>query len=232
MSNMSISEQVAGRGPFGVFPIDRFGTIGDLFGVWHHTLAQAEQYLVWVTEHYGKNFTALSKVEHDTRRTAQQAAGLAFKTGHDLLMDEFDQWLRDNHLVRGTEAAARLGLSDTEFKTVLKRGWVKRQYMPDHDNLAGFPADVKLTNEQQQKFLNELTLSGHQVAQGLGVTPKEFSEIRRQSKIAHSTECLGRTIPNESATASLYSRADIEKLRPAGEAAIANRSKSEARPQK
>src|SRR5215475_4341541 len=129
MSNSSI-EQVGVRDRFGVFPIDHYGTVGGLFGMWHHTMAEAEQYLALVVQHYGANYTVLSSMEHDTRIQEQQAAGHTFKTGHDLLMDKFDQWLRKKHLVRGAEAAAKTGLTDKEFKSFVKKGVFKPQYMP------------------------------------------------------------------------------------------------------
>src|SRR5260221_1863959 len=225
MSNIPISENGARHGPFGVFAVDINGTVGDLFGMWHRTLPEAEQHLGQVRGHYGKNYIALSRVEHETRINEQQASGLVFKTGHDLLMDEFDQWLKENHLVRGVAAAALLGLIDKEFKSAVKKGLFKRQFMPNHDNLVGYPADLSLTQEQHEQFANEHTLNAHQVAEELGVTQKEFSEIKKRSDMAHSPELLGRTVPNDSGTASSYSRADIEKLRPAAEEIKAQRPK-------
>src|SRR5262245_38842799 len=141
MNHELLRRQSTGHGQFGVFSVDRFGTVGDLVGMWYHTLAQAERYLKRVKGQSSQNYTALSRAEHDKRIAEQQAAGLAFKTGHDLLMAEFDEWLKDNHLVRAAEAATRLELSDKEFKSVIKRGLIKRKSMPNHDNLIGFPAD-------------------------------------------------------------------------------------------
>ena len=129
-------------------------------------------------------------------------------------MDEFDEWLKANHLVRTAQAAAMLDLSDNEFKCVIKRGFIKRIAMPNHDNLVSFPADLSLTKDQHQQLMNEGTLNAHQVAEELGVTQKEFNEVRRRSNVAHTDEILGRTIPNDTGISALYSRADVEKLRP------------------
>jgi hypothetical protein len=138
-------------------------------------------------------------------------------------MAEFDQWLKDNHLVRATQAAARLELSDKEFKFAIKRGLIKRKSMPNHDNLFGFPVDLSLTKDQQQQVMNEGTLNAQQVAEELGVSQKEFNAIKRQSTLTHSREMSGRTQPHESGSTHLYSRTDVEKLRPAGQEAKAKR---------
>lgn len=226
MTNTPTNENIAVRGLFGVFPVDPYGTVGDLFGVWHRTMATAEESLIQIRGHYGKNYTALSRVEHEKRINEQRAAGLTFKTGHDILMAEFDQWLKANHLLRGVDAAANLGVSDKEFKSIVKKGLVKPQMMPNHDNLAGYPANFSLTAEQYQMFANERTLNAHQVAEALGITQKDFNEIRRETNIAHSDQLLGHTVPGDSGTALLYSRADIENLRPAVEEAKAKRAAS------
>src|SRR5579859_4269760 len=225
MSNRSVSEKSALRGVFGVFPLDHEGTVGDLFGMWHHTLGEAEQHLSRITEHLGKNYTVMSKTEHEKRISEQQEAGLAFKTGHDRLMDEFDQWLKQNHLVRGAVAAVMMGLPDKEFKSGIKRGFIKRQSMPNHDNLVGYPADLVLSKEQHEQLMNERTFNARQVAEELGVTQKEYVEIKRQSDIANSDALLGRTVPNESGSAYLYSRADIQKLLPVAHEVKSNRPK-------
>ncbi|SRR5258706_8172716 len=223
MSNIPNIEQTTLRDLFGIIPIDPSGTVGGHVGIWHHTLAEAEHHLTRVREIYGKNYIVLSSAEHDTKIREQQASGRAFKTGHDFLMDEFDTWLKDNHLVRGSEAAAKIGLSEKEFKSVTKRGFIKRQHMPDHDNLIGFPADLSLTKEQRQQVTNEYTLNAQQVAEKLGISLKEFVQVKRQADIAHSAEILGRTVPSDSGTAYIYSRADIEKLRSATEEVKAKR---------
>src|SRR5579859_3623494 len=226
MSNRSVSEKSALRGVFGVFPLDHEGTVGDLFGMWHHTLGEAEQHLSRITEHLGKNYTVMSKTEHEKRISEQQEAGLAFKTGHDRLMDEFDQWLKQNHLVRGAVAAVMMGLPDKEFKSGIKRGFIKRQTMPKHDNLVGYPATLSLTTEQREQLTNERTFNAHQVVEELGVTQKEFNEIKRRFDIAHSAELLGRTVPNDTGSAYLYSLADIQNLGPAAKEVKASRTKS------
>src|SRR5258706_3044449 len=127
-----------GRDLFGVFPIDDSGSIADHVGGWHHTLDQAEQHLTRVREQNDRNYTVLSSTEFDTRMSEQRSAKITFKTGHDVLMEKFDAWLKANGLIRGVNAAANMGLSDTEFKSVIKRGLVKGQQMPGHDNLVGF----------------------------------------------------------------------------------------------
>ncbi|HLY26969.1 MAG TPA: hypothetical protein VKQ72_11560 [Aggregatilineales bacterium] len=230
MSSIPVSEKTTPRGVFGVFPVDPYGTVGDLVGMWHRTLPEAEQYLKLIRDHQGKNYITLSSAEHDKQTNQQQAAGLAFKTGHDLLMDQFDQWLKENHMVRGAGVAVKLGLSDKEFKSVVKRGLIERRSMPDHDNLVGYPADFTLTKEQHQQFINERTLNAHQLAEELGLNQKEFSEVRRRSNMAKSDEFLGRTIPNDSGTSPLYSRADVEKLRSIGEEVKAQGVKPAGKP--
>ena len=225
MSNVLVHEQGTVRGVFGVFPLDHAGTVGDLFGMWHHTLAEAEQHLQRIREHLGNNYTLLSKTEYNKRISEQQTAGLAFKTGHDRLMDDFDQWLKENHLVRGAAAAASIGLPDKEFKSGIKRGFIKRQTMPNHDNLVGYAADLGLTKEQREQLTNERSYNAHQVVEELGVTQKEFNEIKRRFDIAHSDELLGRTVPNDTGTAYLYSRADIQNFGPAAREVKANRTK-------
>ncbi len=199
---------------FGVFPVDLNGTVGDLVGMWHRSLPEAEQHLKRVKDHQGENYITLSSTDYEKHVHEQRAAGLVFKTGHDLLMDEFDQWLKDNDLVRGATMAAKLGFTDKGFKSFVKKNLIKSTSMPDHDNLIGYPADFTLTTEQHRQFLNERSLNAHHVAEELGLTPKEFGEVKRRANIAHSDEILGRTIPNDSSTYPLYSRADIEKLRP------------------
>jgi hypothetical protein len=89
--------------------------------------------------------------------------------------------------------------------------------MPGHDNLVGFSKDVSLTKDQQQQVANELTFSAHQMAEELGITEKEFNEMKRQLNLTHSDEILGRIIPNASVTSLLYSRADVNKLRSAAD---------------
>jgi hypothetical protein len=207
----------AERGLFGVFPIDGDGNVADHIGGWHHTLVQAEQHLARVTGQNDRNYTILSSEEFATRINAQHTAKIAFKTGHDLLMEEFDAWLKTKGLVRSVKAAALLGLSDKEFKSVIKQGLVKGQRMPGHDNLVGFPKDLSLTKAQQQQIANELTFSAHQMAEELGITDKEFNEMRRQLDLTHSAEILGRTVSNDSISALLYCRADVKKLQPAAD---------------
>src|SRR5438046_36125 len=90
MSNTSISDKVAPSDLFGVFPIDSNGAVGEHIGGLHHTLAEAEQHLVRARGQYDKNYIVLSSAEYDIRINEQRSAGLVFKTGHDLLMDEFD----------------------------------------------------------------------------------------------------------------------------------------------
>jgi Spy/CpxP family protein refolding chaperone len=205
----------AERGLFGVFPIDGNGSIAEHVGGWHHTLAQAEQHLARVTEQRDQAYTILSSEEFDTRISAQHTAKISFKTGHDLLMEKFDAWLKTNGLVRSAKAAVLLGLSDKEFKSVIKQGLFKGQRMPGHDNLVGYPKDLSLTKDQQQQIANEFTFSAHQMAAELGITDKEFNEMKRQLDLTHSDEILGRTVSNESISALLYCRADITKLRSA-----------------
>jgi hypothetical protein len=203
------------RDLFGVFPIDGNGSVADHIGGWHHTLEQAEQHLGRVTEQNDRSYVVLSSAEFETRMTAQGDAQIVFKTGHDLLMEKFDAWLKAKSLIRGVKAAAKLGLSDKEFKSVTKRGLVKGKNMPGHADLVGFPADLSFTNEQHHQVLNEITLNAQEVAEALKLTQKEFNGIRQQFDIMHSVKILGRTVLSDSASGLLYSRADIEKLRSA-----------------
>jgi hypothetical protein len=96
--------------------------------------------------------------------------------------------------------------------------------MPDHSNLVGFAADLRLTKEQHQQLMNEGTLNAHQVAEELGVTQKEFNEIRRLSSLEQSTDKPARALTHQAGNSQLYSRADVEKLRPAGEEVRAKRT--------
>ena len=225
MSDVLAREKGTVRGVFGVFPRDHVGTVGDLFGMWHHTLAEAERHLLRIRDHVSSDFIVLRKTDYDQRINEQQALGLTFKTGHDRLMDEFDQWLKDNHLVRGAAAAVSIGLSDQEFKSGIKHGFFQQQSMPDHDNLIGYAADLSFTVEQRDQLMNERALNAHQVVEQLGISLKEFNEIKRRFDVTHSSELLGRTVPNDSGTALLYSRADIQNLGPAAREVKANRTK-------
>src|SRR5258708_8942344 len=141
MDNAPIRDKVSARSLFGVFLVDLQGPVGELVGRWHRTLTEAEQHLERVMCHQGEHYIALSNTDHERQIKQQETAGLVFKTGHDLLMDEFDEWLKQNDLVRGAAMAAKLGLSDKEFKSLVKKKIVKLQSMPDHDNLVGYPAD-------------------------------------------------------------------------------------------
>jgi hypothetical protein len=207
----------AERGLYGVFPIDGNGSVADHVGGWHHTLAQAEQHLARVTEQHNQTYMILSSEEFDMRVSTQHTAKITFKTGYDLLMEKFDAWLKANGLVRGVKAASQLGLSDKEFKSVIKQGLFKGQQMPGHDNLVGFPKDLKLTKDQQQQISTELTFSAHQMAAELGITDKEFNEMKRQLDLTHSAEVLGRIVSNQSISALLYCRDDLTKLRSAAD---------------
>lgn len=212
--NMVIKNRPA-RGLFGVFPMDGHGSIADHIGGWHHTLEQAEQHLERVTVQNDRSYVVLSSAEFETRMNAQGDAKIVFKTGHDLLMEKFDAWLKAKGLIRGVKAAAKLGLSDKEFKSFAKRGLVIGKHMPGHADLVGFPADLSLTKEQHHQVLNEIAFNAQEVAEALKLTHKEFNEIRRRFNIMSSDKCLGRTVFSDSATGLLYSRADIEKLRSA-----------------
>jgi hypothetical protein len=67
MNNLPSREPIVGHGRFGVFAVDRFGSVGDLVGMWYPTLAEAERYLIRAKEQYSQNLTALSSAEHATR---------------------------------------------------------------------------------------------------------------------------------------------------------------------
>src|SRR5258707_14993052 len=117
-----------------------------------------------------------------------------------------------------------INLPDKQFKSVIKRGLIKRKTMHDHSNLVGFPADVSLTKDQHQQLMNEGTLNAHQVAEELGVTQKEFNEIRRLSSLEQANDTPARALTHQAGNSQLYSRADVEKLRAAGQEVRAKRS--------
>src|SRR5579859_7712090 len=198
MINESVGQKISTRSLFGVFPIDLNGNVGELVGMWHRTLPEAEQHLKRITDHQGEHYVVLSNTEHDKRVQQQHSAGVVFKTGHDLLMDKFDQWLKENGLVRGTALAAKLGFSEKDFKAFIKKNELKSKSMPGHANLIGYPSDFTLSSTQQSQYVNERGLNAQQVAKELGLIPKEFTEVRRRSDMAHSDAVLGRTIPNDS----------------------------------
>ena len=205
------------RKPFGVFPIDRNGTLGaEMLGpqcVTYEAAAEWQRKLKGEFSSQYHDCIVLTETDHAARLADQRRRGIVFMSRADAQTADYPSWLAEKGLIDQEHMLARLGLTWRQLRVAERLHLIQSRTMPGVLELVGYPADAALTPEQYALINHELTLTAAEAAEELRITPEQFNRLRKQVGIEAAGTIAGHTTASGfKTTAYLYRLSDVLTL--------------------